>query len=84
MKRQMAPIVLQQQPAEEGCDPALKLALTPEEAAQRLSMGRTLFDTLLASNAIKAVRIGSKKVLIPVTELQAFLDRNLGEEVKTA
>ncbi|HWQ08271.1 MAG TPA: excisionase family DNA-binding protein [Holophaga sp.] len=74
MRRQQAVYL---QPPDDGA--ALKLALTPNEAAERLSMGRTLLDALLADGSIKSVRIGHRKVIIPITELQAFLERSLAK-----
>lgn len=77
MRRQAQPIL----PLVEEIDPVLKLAVTPDEAAERLSIGRTLFYELLHAGAIKGVRVNTKTI-IPVAEIQAFLDRNLGAEIK--
>jgi excisionase family DNA binding protein len=51
-----------------------KLAFTVEEAADLLSIGRSFFYELLAEGRIGVVRLG-RRVIVPKTELQAFLDR---------
>lgn len=54
--------------------PIQKLAYTVEEAAEALSLGRTNTFALIKEGRLQVVRIG-KRVLVPVFELQAFLQR---------
>lgn len=51
-----------------------KFAFTLEEAAEALNIGRTLSYAMAADGRLRVVRIG-RKILVPVTEIQAFLDR---------
>jgi excisionase family DNA binding protein len=45
-----------------------------EEAAEALNLGRSLTFALINEGRLHTVRLG-RKIIIPVTELQAFLDR---------
>lgn len=51
-----------------------KLLLTPEEAADRLSLGRTKLYELMSSGALRSVRIGKSR-RIPTTALADLVDR---------
>lgn len=51
-----------------------KLLLTPEEAADRLSLGRTKVYQLITSGALKSVRIGKSR-RIPTAALLDLVDR---------
>ncbi len=51
-----------------------KLLLTPEEAAERLSIGRTKLYELLAMGHIESVRIGSSR-RIRTSALDRFVDQ---------
>ena len=55
-------------------NPAPKLLLTMEEAAQMLSLGRTYFYDLVMRNQIVSVKIGRKR-RIPIVALHAYVDR---------
>ena len=55
-----------------------KILLTPEEAAERLSIGRTLVYELIARGAIASVRIGRAR-RIPVTALERYVEQLAGE-----
>lgn len=56
--------------------PIPKLAYTVEEASVALNLGRSLTFTLINEGRLRVVRLG-RKILIPVTEIQAFLDREI-------
>ena len=73
MKRQQTITI----PIPEVPSPIPKLAYTVEEAAAALNLGRSLTFTLINEGRLHAVRLG-RKIIIPVTELQAFLDREMG------
>ena len=49
-----------------------KLLLTPEQAAEALSIGRSKLYELLAKGAIESVRIGTSR-RIPVAALERFI-----------
>ena len=49
-----------------------KMLLTPEEAAQALSIGRSKLYELLRAGALGSVRIGGSR-RIPVAALQAYV-----------
>lgn len=51
-----------------------KLLLTPEEAADRLSLGRTKLYQLISSGALKSVRIGKSR-RVPAAALVDLVDR---------
>lgn len=51
----------------------LPLVLTVEEAADRLSVGRTVMYALVSSGAVESVRIGRLR-RVPADALVAFLD----------
>lgn len=50
----------------------LRLALTPDEAAVALSISRDTFDRYVRDE-LRLVRVG-RKVLVPVRELERWLD----------
>ena len=50
-----------------------KLAYTLEETAKALTLSRATVFKLVKSGRLRAVRVGSR-ALIPVKELQRFLD----------
>lgn len=56
-----------------------KLAYSPEDACEALSIGRTQLFELLRDNEIDSVKIGRRR-LIPVDSLRAYLDRLLAEQ----
>lgn len=53
--------------------PAASLLVTPEEAAKVLRIGRSKIYELIASGALKSVRIGRSR-RIRWGDLQAFVD----------
>ena len=53
---------------------ASKLAVPPEQAASMLSMSRDHFDRFVRDE-VRVVRTG-RKVLVPVVELERWLERN--------
>ena len=56
-----------------------QLLLTPEEAARRLSMGRTHLYLKLASGEIASIRIGRSR-RIPRQALDAYVARLVAEQ----
>ena len=57
----------------------LKAAISVNEFCQALSIGRTLFYERVAAGQIKVLKIGTR-TLVPIGEIQAFLDRAAGEQ----
>ena len=49
------------------------MLLTPEEAAEALSIGRSKLYELMASGALESVRIGSSR-RVPVEALDRFVE----------
>jgi excisionase family DNA binding protein len=60
-----------------------KLLLTPEEAAQSLSIGRSKIYELLRAGAIGSVRIGASR-RIPAEALRAYIRNLAGLETRPA
>ncbi len=56
-----------------------KLLLTPEDAARALSIGRSKLYELLATGALRSVRIGTSR-RIPVETLAAYVHRLTGPD----
>ena len=56
-----------------------KLLLTPEDAALVLSIGRSKLYELLATRALRSVRIGASR-RIPAEELAAYVQRLAGTD----
>jgi excisionase family DNA binding protein len=48
--------------------------VTPEEAARRLSLGRTTVYGLIASGALSTIRVGRSR-RVPVAALQRFVEQ---------
>lgn len=61
-----------------GGDVAPKLLLTPEEAAEVLSLGRTTVYRLLAREVLPSVKIGASR-RIPFVALIEYVDRVMTE-----
>ncbi len=51
--------------------------LTPDEACERLRIGKTSLWQLYRSGELKAVKIG-RSVRIPELEIQRFIERQIG------
>jgi len=56
--------------------PIPKLAYTIEEASEALNMGKSMTFSLINEGRLRVVRLG-RKILVPVTECQAFLEREI-------
>ena len=54
-----------------------QLLVTPEEAARRLSVGRTTIYELMASWELQSVNIGRSR-RVPVSSLSVFVSRLVG------
>lgn len=68
--------------------PKLKQAATPEpeplmvrpdQAAKLLSVGRNVMFTLLASGAIRSIKLGHSR-LVPVSELRRWIAEQIGDD----
>ncbi|WP_406478350.1 helix-turn-helix domain-containing protein [Streptomyces platensis] len=68
--------------AEAEFDPTL-LALTVEEAARRLSVGRTTMYALIRDGAVETVPIGRLR-RVPVKAISAYLDAHMQPSPKSA
>ncbi|MEZ0096259.1 helix-turn-helix domain-containing protein, partial [Streptacidiphilus sp. EB129] len=62
-------------------DPTL-VALTPEEAARRLGVGRTTVYALIAADELASVKIGNRR-RIPAESLGDFLAKRLRRRFRT-
>ncbi len=57
-----------------------QLLVTPEEAARRLSIGRTTVYELMASGELQSVSIGRCR-RVPVISLSSFVGRLIGDAI---
>ena len=57
-----------------------QLLVTPEEAARRLSVGRTTIYELMASGELQSVNIGRCR-RVPVSSLSSFVNRLIGDAI---
>ncbi len=57
-----------------------QLLVTPEEAARRLSVGRTTIYELMSSGELQSVNIGRCR-RVPVSSLSLFVNRLIGDAV---
>ena len=57
-----------------------KLLLTPEEAAERLSVGRSRIFELISTGRLRSVRIGASR-RIPAAALTDFVNELIGGDV---
>jgi excisionase family DNA binding protein len=55
-----------------------QLLVTPEEAARRLSLGRTTIYELMSSGALQSVNIGRCR-RVPVSSLSSFVSKLIGD-----
>jgi len=62
----------------ESCITDDLLLVTPEEAARRLSVGRTTIYELMASGELQSVNIGRCR-RVPVSSLSSFVNRLIGD-----
>jgi excisionase family DNA binding protein len=60
-------------------EPGRRLAVPPAEAAALLSMSRDTFDRHVRDH-LRVVRVG-RKVLVPVRELDRWLERNASRTI---
>jgi excisionase family DNA binding protein len=57
-----------------------QLLVTPEEAARRLSVGRTTIYELMSSGELQSVNIGRCR-RVPVSSLSLFVSKLIGDAV---
>lgn len=69
--------------SEEARTTGPKILLTVEEAAERLTIGRTSMFALIKSGAVASVRVGRLR-RIPVAALDAYAARLLAEQCPAA
>jgi excisionase family DNA binding protein len=62
-----------------GVVPPSKLLLTVDEAAQVLSLGRTVFYRLIMRKQVFSVKVGGLR-RVPFAALQAFVEKQMGQE----
>ncbi len=55
-----------------------QLLVTPEEAARRLSVGRTTIYELMSSGELQSVNIGRCR-RVPVSSLSSFVSKLIGD-----
>ena len=60
-----------------------KLLFTPEEAAERLSVGRSRIFELISSGRLRSVRIGASR-RIPAAALTDFVNTLAGSDLGTS
>lgn len=56
-------------------EPVPRVALTRQEAAEALGLSVDVVDNLIASGRLLAIRPVPRRVLLPVAELHAFIER---------
>jgi excisionase family DNA binding protein len=61
-------------------EPSTKLLLTVDEAAEALSVGRTLLYGLLMEGKIASIKVGATR-RVPVAALHEFIRNLSGQEV---
>jgi excisionase family DNA binding protein len=54
------------------------LLLKPQEAFRRIGVGRDAGYALIASGRLRVVRLGERRMLVPVSECDAFVEREIG------
>lgn len=55
------------------------LAISVEEAARRLGLGRTTLYALFQQGELRAIRVGHR-TLVPTAELRRYVDRLMAEQ----
>jgi len=58
------------------------LAITVEEAAQQLSVGKHLLYRLIEEGDFPAIRVGKKRLIVPVEGFNAWVKKNMTGLVK--
>jgi excisionase family DNA binding protein len=71
-------IVREESLVSESLITADQLLVTPEEAAHRLSVGRTTIYELMASGELRSVTIGRCR-RVPVSSLSSFVSKLIGD-----
>jgi len=71
-------IVREETPVTEPFTTNDQLLVTPEEAARRLSVGRTTIYELMSSGELQSVNIGRSR-RVPVSSLSSFVSRLIGD-----
>ena len=64
-------------------DPIQRHGYSPEEAALSLGLGRTNTYALIKEGKLGVVRLG-KKIIVPVAEIVAFLEREMTRDPAAA
>jgi excisionase family DNA binding protein len=70
--------VREEAPVSESFSTDDQLLVTPEEAARRLSVGRTTIYELMSSGELQSVNIGRCR-RVPVSSLSSFVSNLLGD-----
>lgn len=58
------------------------LAITPEEAFRQIGVSRALGYKLIKEGVIPAIRLGERRLLVPVVALEKLLDVNHDQETE--
>ena len=66
-----------------NADERVQLLLRPEEGANAIRVSRARFYELMASGAIKSIKIGRSR-RVPVSELQRWVDEEVGRQTSAA
>ena len=51
------------------------LLLKPQEAFRRIGVGRDAGYALIREGRIRVVRLGERRILVPASECEAFIER---------
>jgi excisionase family DNA binding protein len=71
-------MIRQEAPVSESLITDDQLLVTPEEAARRLSVGRTTIYELMSSGELQSVNIGRCR-RVPVSSLSSFVSNLIGD-----
>ena len=78
-----APAGLEHQNADVTVQPDERLLLSVDEAAHRLSIGRSLLYELLAAGEIRSIHVGRLR-RVPIAALADYIHRQASEQPPTA
>jgi excisionase family DNA binding protein len=59
------------------------LLLKPQDAFRRIGVGRDAGYRLIAEGRLRVVRLGERRLLVPASECEAFVERELNGEEPT-
>lgn len=56
------------------------LLLAPRDAFRRIGVGRDTGYRLISEGRLRAVRLSGRKLLVPISECSAFIERELARD----